>query len=98
MLVRRVYRESDDQFRHLLQLLADRPDQPMSTEEVAEALQLERGVGYLAGMLGAFGRRSNNRYDGFWPFERLYNPSAEESELEMPGRVATLVRDSVAQG
>jgi len=98
MLVRRVYRESDHQFRHLLQLLSDRPDQPLSTEEVAEALRLERGVGSLAGMLGAFGRRSNNRYDGFWPFERLYNPSAEESELEMPERVATLVRDLIANG
>lgn len=92
-LVRRIYRESDEQFRRLLHLLADRPNQPLSTEEVAEALALERGTASLAGMLGAFGRRSNNRYDGFWPFERLYNPSAEESELTMSEGVAALVRD-----
>lgn len=92
-LMRRIYRESDEQFRRLLHLLADRPNQPLSTEEVAEALALERGTASLAGMLGAFGRRSNNRYDGFWPFERLYNPSAEESELTMSEQVAALVRD-----
>lgn len=91
-LVRRIYRESDEQFRYLLLLLADRPNQPLSTEEVAEALDLERGTASLAGMLGAFGRRSNNRYDSFWPFERLYNPSAEESELTMSEQVAALIR------
>jgi hypothetical protein len=91
-LVRRVYRESDDLFRDLLHLLAERAEQPLSTEKVAKELGLGRGTASLAGMLGAFGRRSNNRYEGYWPFERLYNPSAEESELVMSRAVADQVR------
>src|SRR5215211_2426890 len=86
-LVRRIYRESDDLFRDLLHLLAEQAEQPLSTEEIAKKLGLERGTASLAGMLGAYGRRSNNRYEGYWPFERLYNPSAEESELVMPEAV-----------
>jgi hypothetical protein len=89
----RVYRESDGQFRRLLRLLADRAGQPLSSEEVADALELERGTASLAGMLGAYGRRSNNRYESFWPFERLYNASAETSEFVMPKRIAAIVKE-----
>jgi len=42
-------------------------------------------------MLGAFGRRSTNRYDGFWPFEKLYNAAEERSELMMPPKIAAIV-------
>jgi hypothetical protein len=95
-LVNRVYRESDEQFRRLLALLARSPGDPLSTELVAEELQLERGPASLAGMLGAFGRRANNRYDGFWPFERLYNGAEERSELIMNSEVATILQRILA--
>ena len=42
-------------------------------------------------MLGAFARRSKNRYDGFWPFERLYNPAQERAELMMEDNLAGIV-------
>jgi hypothetical protein len=63
----------------------------MSTQEVADGLQLSRGTGSLAGMLGAFGRRSTNRYEGFWPFEKLYNAADERSELMMRPNVAAII-------
>lgn len=90
-LLERVYRESEEQFRRLLHLLASRPGVPMSTQEVADSLKLYRGKGSLAGMLGAFGRRSTNRYDGFWPFEKLYNAADERSELMMRPNVAAII-------
>jgi hypothetical protein len=90
-LVVRVYRESDEQFRRLLELLARFPGQALSTDLVAEELELARGSAALAGMLGAFGRRTKNRYAGFWPFERLYNGAKERSELIMNSEVATIL-------
>lgn len=90
-LVRRIYRESEEKFRALLELLARQPETPMNTEEIAEALHLYRGTASLAGMLGAFGRRSNNRYDGFMPFERLYDAASDRYELMMPEKIANVV-------
>lgn len=90
-LVNRVYRESDEKFRSLLELLARHPGTPLSTERVASELELYRGPASLAGMLGAFGRRANNRYESFWPFEKLYNSAEEQSELIMNSEVATIV-------
>jgi hypothetical protein len=45
----------------------------------------------LAGMLGAYARRSKNRYEGYWPFERLYNPIDDQAELMMEDNVAEIV-------
>lgn len=90
-MVNRVYRESDAQFRRLLLFLAEHPGAALSTGAVAVGIDLPSGTASLAGMLGAFGRRSNNRYGSFWPFEKLYNPAAEQSELMMPQNIATIV-------
>jgi hypothetical protein len=90
-LVERVFRESDEKFRSLLVLLADYPDQPLSTGAVADDLKLYRGTASLAGMLGAFGRRTTNRYGDFWPFERFYDPAKDESQLVMSAKVAKIV-------
>lgn len=90
-IVRRIFLESEERFRALLHFLAGRPGQPVSTTDTSEALGLPNGVASLAGMLGAFARRSKNRYDGFWPFERLYNPAQDRAELMMDDNVAAIV-------
>lgn len=90
-IVKRVFLESEERFRALLRFLAGHPGQPISTTETAEVLGLPNGVASLAGMLGAFARRSKNRYDGFWPFERLYNPAQDRAELMMDDDVAAIV-------
>jgi hypothetical protein len=89
--VRRVYLESEEHFRDLLRFLAGRAGQPVSTGDVAEALGLPNGAASLAGMLGAFARRSKNRYGGYWPFERVNNPGLDRSELMMEDNVAAIV-------
>ena len=90
--VRRIYLESEDPFRNLLRLLAVHAGQPMGTGDLAEALGLPNGAASLAGMLGAFARRSKNRYAGYWPFERVYNPGLDRAELMMEDNVAAIVR------
>jgi len=90
-VVRRIFLESEENFRALLLFLAGRPGQSISTAEAAQALGLPNGAASLAGMLGAFARRSKNRYDGFWPFERLFNPAQDRAELMMEGNVAAIV-------
>ncbi len=90
--VQRVYLESEPKFRDLLRFLADSPGRPISSAEVARGISLPSGPASLAGMLGAYARRSNNRYEGFWPFERLSNPTDETTELMMSAEVATMVK------
>lgn len=89
--LRRVYLESEEQFRALLRFLAERPGESISTSEIAEGLGLPNGAASLAGMLGAYARRSKNRYEGYWPFERLYNPIDDRAELMMEDNVAEIV-------
>jgi hypothetical protein len=91
-LVQRVYQESDEQFRGLLRYLAGRPGQAVTTARAARHLKLPSGTASLAGMLGAYGRRANNRYDGFWPFSTRYNPVKDSKEFIMEPEVADLVR------
>jgi hypothetical protein len=95
-LIRRIFRESEQSFRDLLHLLARHAGSPMSTEEIAETLDLFRGTASLAGMLGAYGRRANNRYDGFSPFERLYNAADDRHELVMPQEIGEIIEQIVA--
>lgn len=90
-VVKRVYLESEERFRDLLRFLAGHPGRSFSTADIAEELRLPNGAASLAGMLGAFARRSKNRYDGFWPFERLYNSAQDRAELVMEDKVAALV-------
>lgn len=91
-LIEQMYRESDRPFRRLLEYLAERADKPVSTTRVAEDLALRRGTRSLAGMLGAFGRRSANRYGGQLPFRTSYNPVKDSNELAMPEDVAKVIR------
>ena len=96
-LLTRIYRESETQFRNLLRLLAAYPGEPRSTEVIARDLGLPSGAGSLAGMLGAYARRAKSRYDGFWPFERLYDSAAERSELVMSAEIAAIVKELSAE-
>ncbi|MFL5913052.1 MAG: hypothetical protein ACJ768_21100 [Gaiellaceae bacterium] len=92
VLLERAYRESDGAFRRLLDYLAERPGEPVTTKQLAAGIGLERGTASLAGMLGAYGRRARNRYGGFWPFSKAYNPVEESNELVMADDVAEAIR------
>lgn len=74
-LVRRAYKESADQMRELLEFLARNPGREVSSYELADAIEAKYGWNTVAGMLGAFGRRSVNRYGRSLPmWEYRYDP------------------------
>lgn len=91
-LLERIYRESDVGLRSLLRYLSKRPERPVTTTKVAKDLELPRGASSLAGMLGAFARRSQNRYDGYTPIETTYNPVRDATELFMPQAEAEAIQ------
>jgi len=65
-LIRTAYDESTGRAKDLLQLLAEKPGQPIAYNEVADARDLESARA-LPGMLGSFTRRAQVRHDGTRP-------------------------------
>jgi len=73
--VQRAYRESADRMRDLLKYLAWNPNREVSAPELADAIEAKYGWNTVAGMLGAFGRRSVNRYGRDQPmWEYRFDP------------------------
>jgi hypothetical protein len=93
-LLTRIYVESEPKFRRLLLLLADRPqpDDPMFYKDVTTQMGWTKSRS-LPGALGAYGRRANHRYGGFWPFSRRWDASAWSHYLVMSPDVAAFMRD-----
>ncbi len=70
-LVRRNWTESPEALKRALRYLADRPDQSIPIDELAQAVYGNGDIPSrrrLAGMLGAFGHRVSSRYHvSTWP-------------------------------
>jgi hypothetical protein len=96
VLVSRAFRESADPMRRVLLFLAGHGGEEVTPTEIAEAIDAERGWNTVAGMLGAFGRRSVNRYERPQPmWELRYGP--EGNLLKMPVAVATVIKRVAAE-
>lgn len=98
-VVQRMYVESFERHRELLRLLADRQDEWVSSGSIIDALKLENGRKSLAGMFGAFGRRSKHRYGGAKPWRDRWDPESGETGEQfylMPQEVAEWVREAAA--
>lgn len=81
-LLTRMYEESADPMRRLLKFVAAAGGAEVSTNEIAEALDLPKGASSVAGMAGAVGRRVNSRYgmDGLpWATRWRYIDATDES-------------------
>jgi hypothetical protein len=61
-LLQRAYLESGDPMGELLDFLASRPDQEVTSDEIATEINAAHGWNTVAGMLGAFIRRCTGRY------------------------------------
>lgn len=92
-LVARAYRESSPKMKAFLDYLADRPDARLKAAELADA------VGYkphqFAGLLGAFGRRTKNRYrnpGGHWFFGAEWSSDEWSWIYWMPVEVAEVIK------
>jgi hypothetical protein len=95
-LVRRMYRESEDAHKRLLEFLADHPDEWLGSQAVADGLRLEHGRKSLAGSLGAFGRRADHRYGGRKPFDSRWDGETHQARLRMSQEVATWIKEAAA--
>ncbi len=89
--VRRAYRESGDNMRRILRFLARNADREVDADEVAAAIGARFGWNSVAGMLGAFGRRSTNRYGKSFPMWEQRYDDRDRVRLLMPKDVAAAV-------
>jgi len=93
--VLRAYRESADHMRNLLDFLAQNPGREISAPELADAIEAKYGWNTVAGMLGAFGRRSLNRYGRSQPmWEYRYDPQGR-TLITMPEGPAEAIKEAV---
>jgi len=90
-LVHRIYGESHETHQRLLKALATRPDEWVTSEELAEALHLSKGRASLAGTLGALGKRANHRYKGQKPFISAWDAHIDQAKHLMTAEVAKVI-------
>ena len=94
-VVRRAYLESPPPLRRFLDLLASRPDQWVTTEEVMAATGLTSRQWPQA--LSALARRGRTRYGrqrGAWPFrgEKSYEAGKQTWRYLMPAEYADIIK------
>lgn len=102
-IVQKCYRESPPAMRYLLEHLARNAGKEVTSEELADAIgEAKDEKGYtreqLAGVLGAFGRRWKNRYEGGpehgkWPFDAEPSPEAGMFVYKMSPDMAKFLSD-----
>ncbi len=95
-LAKRMYEESWDTHQRLLAYLANHASEWIHSHEIAEALALKSGTRGLAGMFGAFGRRSKHRYGGAKPWTREWDQGREENKYRMEPEVAAWFKEAAA--
>ncbi|MGI8519653.1 MAG: hypothetical protein ACR2MC_03425 [Actinomycetota bacterium] len=79
--LRRAFEESSPAQQAILRAMAEANGKWISVSEVAAQVGDKYDWSSLAGALGAFGRRSRNRYKAkVRPFTRRYNPTKEQKE------------------
>jgi hypothetical protein len=87
--LRRAYKESSAAMKAVLDTLASRPGETVSVVDLAAATGLDRGK--VPGVLGAFGRRWNHRYEqgeANLPFKSYRSVAAGMTVYEMDEVVA----------
>lgn len=97
-LIRRMYEESDEPHKRLMEYLAEHPDESIYTGALAAALELPHGARSLAGSLGAFGRRAQHRYGDRTPWVSEWDPAAYEVKHMMPSAVADEIKRIASEG
>ena len=92
--VQRAYRESADRMRSILRFLAANPGREVGADEIADAIHARFGWNTIAGMLGAFGRRSANRYRKSQPMWEYRYDDEGRIRLTMPDGAAKTIREA----
>jgi hypothetical protein len=96
-LVVRMFKDSEQRHRRLLLFLAENAGTWFYTGELAEELEVPTGRKGMAGVFGAFGRRSKHRYGGATPWELDWEPEEkEEVRYMMRPEVAAWIKGAAA--
>ena len=92
-LLARIYVESEPPFRALLMLLANRGEvsEPMYYGDILDAHPEWSSSRSVAGAMGAFSRRAEHRYGGYWPFDRAWDEDEWSHYLTMEVDVAAFL-------
>lgn len=69
--IRQAYLDSQEKAKPLLEYLADNAGREIPYTEISEHLGFPTSRS-LPGLLGAFSRRADHRYEGVQPYERRY--------------------------
>lgn len=94
-LLTRIYVESEPPFRAVLMLLAERDaaGEPMYYADILDAHPDWGASRSVAGAMGAFSRRAEHRYGGYWPFDRGWDEEQWSHYLTMDDDVAAFLVD-----
>lgn len=97
-LIVEAYKEASDRMRALLDLLASRPGERLYAEDFMEALGADK-QDFVNGVLGAFGRLTNQRFasrlpdgESTWPFSVSKDIRDGRWYYEMPPDVADVIK------
>ena len=94
-LIRRQFAESPPTIQQFQRHLAANPGQWISMTDIAKALNATYGSKTIAGALGAYGRRTSNRYAmKNWPFNTRWNHTQGQQHYSMTPEVARII-DSI---
>lgn len=91
--LRRMIHESPPAMKEILRTLAEHPNEWLTTNQLADALQTEDADWMtVAGTMGAFGRRLKNRYGiESFPFDKRYSHEARSKIYRMSQRMAAVI-------
>ena len=97
--IKRLYSDSAKNMRAILDAMAARPGERVSSNDLIEVLSRSRGgaagSSILGGTLGAFGRRVKNRYrKNKWPFDAHWISETNQNYYVMSPAVATILKSS----
>ena len=99
--IRTAVQESPPAMKHILRALAERPEEWVSTNELAQAITHKPNADWktVAGTLGAFGRRVKSRYGlEHLPFEGSWDHSANCKLHRMPSEIARQMLQALNNG
>jgi len=92
--LRDLYKGSKRRMKAILEALASRPEEKLTTTDFAKAIGEDhpRGTWNVAGVLGAFGRKINEQYGGrLWPFHVDQDEDDGELDYWMPQANADVI-------
>jgi hypothetical protein len=91
-LIRRQFNESPDIIKRCQKRLADHQGEWLSMTEIATRLNAEYGPKTVRGALGAYGRRTSNRYKmTTWPFQHQWNHMEGQQYYSMDQPTAEII-------